>query len=219
VVKNQAAFEAKYGTEFAIANGQYDDDSLSNGGETLKLALGTLAIHEFNFDDDLPWPTASDGDGFSVVLSHTTDNAEMNPLDPLGLGIATNWRPSDATGGSPGKSDPTESLVGPPNTDVDSDGVNALLEHFFGTSDSLPNTNPMSVSVSGGQATLTFPINPFADDVNHFVEYSNDLQEWTLLKNISARSPTSMSYTTQLEAPSKKLFFRIRTRLEIAIPR
>ena len=219
VVKNQAAFEAKYGTEFAIANGQYDDDSLSNGGETLKLALGTLAIHEFNFDDDLPWPTASDGDGFSVVLSHTTDNAEMNPLDPLGLGIATNWRPSDATGGSPGKSDPTESLVEPPNTDVDSDGVNALLEHFFGTSDSLPNTNPMSVSVSGGQATLTFPINPLADDVNHFVEYSNDLQEWTLLKNISARSPTSMSYTTQLEDPSEKLFFRIRTRLEIAIPR
>ena len=157
VVKNQAAFVAKYGGEFTIADGQYDDDSLNNGGETLKLALGTLAIHEFDFDDDLPWPTLSDGNGFSVVLSHTTDNAEMDPLDPLGLGIATNWRTSNASGGSPGKSDPTESLVGAPNADVDSDGVNALLEHFLGTSDFLPNTNPMKVSVFRQSSHLNIP--------------------------------------------------------------
>jgi len=219
VVKNTAAFEAKYGNDLPLAPGQYDDASLSNGGELLKLSLGTLAIHEFAFDDDLPWPTSSDGEGFSLVLSHTDDSAAINLLDPLGHGTASNWRPSHSVDGSPGAAEPTETFTGDANLDRDSDGLDALLEYFFGTLDTVPNKTPIVVTLSGGQASLTFPIHPLADDTRHFVEYSHNLESWFPLDNITARSANTLTYTTNLGSPEQKLFFQVRVQKTNAIPR
>jgi hypothetical protein len=218
VVKNAAAFQAKYGNGIPLAPGEYDDDSLSNGGELLKLSLGTLAIHEFEYNDDYPWPELADGEGYSLILSHVSDQSALTPNDPLGHGLASQWRPSSAIDGSPGESDPTERLVGDPNIDADGDGLDALLEHFFGTSDDTPSA-PMSVTVSGAQASLTFPINPLADDVSHLVEFTSDLENWTILSNLTARTISSMTYTTNLPTPQSKLFFRVRAQQVEAIPR
>ncbi len=218
VAKNSVAFEAKYGSDLPLAPGQYDDDSLSNGGELLKLALGTLAIHEFEYDDDRPWPELADGNGYSLVLSHVTDQSALTPLDPLGHGRSSQWRSSSAIDGSPGASDPTHTLVGDPNIDADADGFDALLEHFFGTSDDAPSS-PMTVTVAGGQASLTFPINPLADDVSHRVEFSNDLENWIILENITGRTISSMTYTTDLATAQSKLYFRVRAQQAEAVPR
>jgi len=219
VVKNRAAFEAKYPGGIAIADGQYDDSSLSNGGETLKLALGTLAIHEFDYDDDSPWNTSADGEGHSLILSHTIDNIGAHPLDPLGHGIATNWRASNVAGGSPGQGDPTDTLAGLPDANLDSDGANALMEHALGTSDSTSNAIPLVVTVVNGEPSLTFPVNSLADDVSYFVETSADLEIWETLPNPSVQTATSRTYTPRLDGPTQKLFFRLKVRQETAIPR
>ncbi len=62
VVKNIAAFEARYGGGLPVA-GEFDGDNLSNSGEQLKLSFGAgIAIHDINeYDDIAPWPAAADG--------------------------------------------------------------------------------------------------------------------------------------------------------------
>ena len=55
VVKNIAAFEARYGTGLPVA-GEFEGNNLSNGGEQLKLSFGAgIAIHDINeYDDKAP---------------------------------------------------------------------------------------------------------------------------------------------------------------------
>ena len=92
VAKNRAAFEARYGSVPRVG-GEYHGN-LSNGGETIVLAVGGQVIAEIRYDDRDPWPTAADGGGFSlepVVLSGT--RFLSNPA---------NWRASLEAGGSPG---------------------------------------------------------------------------------------------------------------------
>src|SRR4029434_820362 len=67
VVKNVAAFTMRYGAGQPIA-GSYGSDSLSNGGEEIKLSYGAgTAIRDFIFSDAAPWPTTADGAGYSLV--------------------------------------------------------------------------------------------------------------------------------------------------------
>jgi hypothetical protein len=65
---------------------------LSNGGERLELSyVGGDPIIAFTYDDEPPWPTGADGDGFSLV-----------PVDPKGdLNSSDNWRLSDINGAGP----------------------------------------------------------------------------------------------------------------------
>ncbi len=93
VVRDIAAFEARYGGGFNIA-GQYAG-SLSNGGERVVLndAVGHV-IADFRYEDD--WYDLTDGLGYSLTLS-----------DPLGTDVAglsdkDAWRISTSAGGSPG---------------------------------------------------------------------------------------------------------------------
>jgi len=220
VVKNRLAFEAKYGPSLPLAAGQYEgniSDSLSNGGELLKLSLGTLAIHEFEYGDNTPWPSITDGDGYSLVLAHPSDNPG-DLLDPLGHGTATNWRASFALGGSPGTSEPTDTFTGLASADLDVDGLDAFLEHALGTSDTVATIHPFGVSVSGDQAHFTFPVNSLADDVRYLVETSNNLDTWLPLGNLTQRTATSMTFSTELETPASKFFFRLRVQQVTAIP-
>ncbi|QDU89254.1 CotH protein [Pirellulimonas nuda] len=91
VVKNIAAFEARYGTGFPIA-GEYSG-KFADSGERVTLADSTgLLIHDFTYSDAAPWPAAADGDGPSLEV-----------IDALGsLSQPTNWRISAADGGTPG---------------------------------------------------------------------------------------------------------------------
>ncbi|NQU25968.1 MAG: lamin tail domain-containing protein, partial [Candidatus Nealsonbacteria bacterium] len=103
VVKNEAAFEARYGTGHNVA-GSYGDENLSNGGEDLRLdgALGQI-IFNFAYNDANEWPGRPDGKGATLVLSDPTavptDNAQLR-TDYLQDG--DNWHSSVGIGGTPG---------------------------------------------------------------------------------------------------------------------
>jgi hypothetical protein len=108
IVRNQAAFEERYGTRFSewIA-GSYstpeNDQKLANEGESIKLVdqwNGTIA--EFEYEDSQGWPLAADGGGHSLV---PLDRAI--PDQPSGsLQYGGNWRASSLIHGSPGMDDP-----------------------------------------------------------------------------------------------------------------
>ncbi|MES2569679.1 MAG: lamin tail domain-containing protein, partial [Verrucomicrobiota bacterium] len=100
IVKNSAAFNLRYGAGKPIAGMWESSDSLSNGGEEVKLSYGAgAAIQAFIYDDATPWPTLADTGGYSLVLK----KPESRP-DPT---VATNWRASFAPGGTPGGDDRT----------------------------------------------------------------------------------------------------------------
>lgn len=95
VVKNLAAFTARYGSGFRIA-GQYTG-SLDNSGETLRLddAMNEKVL-EFTYNDS--WYPITDGPGCSLVIRD--ENAPWDTWD-----ARASWRPSRFDGGSPGATD------------------------------------------------------------------------------------------------------------------
>jgi hypothetical protein len=183
IVKDQAAFAAAYDTAgLNIAPGVFTS-SLSNSGEEIALidATGLVDIQRFQYLDVSPWPTAPDGDGYSLVL--------INPRDSPDHGIGTNWRSSVALGGSPGTSD-AGTFTGDPNADSDGDGLSAFLEHALGSLDGDAGASPESRiqatigSYNGGteqNLTITFRRSLAADDVLLEVQTSEDLVSWSAL--------------------------------------
>ena len=96
VVKDVAAFEARYGPGLPIA-GEYSG-MLANGGERIELldAVGRT-IHSFRYEDS--WYDRTDGQGYSLTI-----------VDPAGADLdawsrRSGWRPSTDVGGSPGAAD------------------------------------------------------------------------------------------------------------------
>ena len=96
VVKDTAAFKAKYGSSLPIA-GQYSG-SLANDGERIELvdAIGTT-IHDFRYEDD--WYTRTDGDGYSLTIVNPS-NPDLETWSQRSV-----WRASTQKNGSPGKGD------------------------------------------------------------------------------------------------------------------
>lgn len=186
VVRNTAAFELRYGADKPVA-GAYAPDNLSNSGEKVKLSFGLgSSIHEFTYMDAAPWPEAADGSGNSMVL--IAPQSRPNHANPL------SWRASSDSG-NPGASD-VEIFAGDPDADADEDGLNALQEHAFGTSEADGNDarTVYSGNISGGHFQLSFDRNPAAEDVVITVEKSSDLVTW-----VSDASLTKMSDVPQVD--------------------
>lgn len=100
IVLNAAAFAAAYPTFTGTILGPFTAGRLSNSGETLKLDDPTgSTVVEFTYGDDFPWPSEADGLGRS--LSFIQPGTSATAADPA------NWRPSLATGGTPGSTDAT----------------------------------------------------------------------------------------------------------------
>ncbi|MEP4078786.1 lamin tail domain-containing protein [Haloferula sp.] len=147
IVRNKEAFEERYASELgsiiygtnSLGESEYSG-KLGNGGEQLVLEdAGGSVIHDFTYDDQAPWPTASDGPGFSLAL--------INPALPIpDHDIATNWAASGRIHGYPGSSSPV-GFVGNPDADDDQDGLNAMVEYALGSSDSNPGDSTVSTSV------------------------------------------------------------------------
>ncbi len=95
VVKDLAAFQAKYGSKLPVV-GEYAG-SLSNGGEHIEMvdATGTI-IERFTYDD---WFKSTDGLGFSLTVR------DPHMVDPNSLDEEEAWRPSTTIDGSPGRDD------------------------------------------------------------------------------------------------------------------
>ncbi len=103
VVKNLAAFTARYGGGLPIA-GQYSGN-LENRGETIRLedAVGEKIL-EFAYDNS--WYPVTDGLGFSLVIVDDTA-----PWDTWGN--KASWRTSGQLGGSPGVNEPSLPVPAP----------------------------------------------------------------------------------------------------------
>jgi hypothetical protein len=123
VVANADAFHARYGSAPTIA-GTFVGN-LSNGGDHLTLDdQDGSTIHDFDYDDADPWPTAADGAGYSLVI--------VNPVGALATWAEpTAWRASQSVGGSPGAADHlTGDLNGDNRVDI---GDLAILQSNLGT--------------------------------------------------------------------------------------
>ena len=194
--------------------GAYAPDSLSNGGENVKLSFGQgSAIHDFVYDDSSPWPEAADGSGPSLVLTLPETRPDH--------GIATNWRAS-SDAGNPGSSDAT-SFSGDPTADENNNGLSALLEYAFGSNDSEPSDpSPVSANInSGGALGLSFPRRLSAEDALISFEKSTDLVTWTPDVTLIKETAIYQGDGTELEtwrlptpAPDgKRCFLRVRVDL------
>lgn len=95
VVKNAAAFAARYGQGYEIA-GEYSG-SLDNGGERIRLrdAAGRSVL-DFEYSDD--WYDVTDGMGFSLTIRDPAVDASQ-------WDSKNAWRASTVIGGSPGFDD------------------------------------------------------------------------------------------------------------------
>ena len=134
VVKNLAAFTARYGSGFNIA-GQYTG-SLENRGERVQLvdARGE-EILDFSYDNN--WYPITDGFGFSLVVAD--ENAEPDAWDSK-----TNWRASGQLGGSPAGSDPAPPAIAPIRVNE------ALSRTDAGPNDAIELYNPTAGTVDLG---------------------------------------------------------------------
>ncbi len=117
LVKNRAAFEARYGSGRPVA-GEYSGQ-FNNAGERVAVVNGSGAtIIDFTYGTTLPWPTTPDGNGVSLEV--------INPKGNLNMPF--NWHPSAVTGGSPGLPNP----VPAPALELDASDPNLLRLWFNG---------------------------------------------------------------------------------------
>jgi len=192
IARNRAGFLSRHpGIAAMLLPGEYgiaDTNKLSNGGELLVLVdPSSHDIRRFTYDDTLPWPTSTDGAGFSMVLIA----ADTNPDHAL----ATNWRSSTAVGGNPGSGD-SDNFSGNPDGDDDGDGLSNFLEYALGINS--PAIEASADPNLAGGLRLTFSRNLAADDVFIEVQSSTDLKSWTTTQSTLIAS-TSQGDGTAIE--------------------
>lgn len=183
LVRNLAAFTERYpsvGSTSII--GEYAG-RLSNDGERILFTAPSGTLHDFVYNDQIPWPTAADGDGPSMIL--------VDPFSVPNHGVGSNWRASLGIGGVPAGSD-SESFASwkaargiiDDLADPDGDQLNNFGEFAMGTAYD---------SHSGPQFPILYPITigpnthigidvrlslAAMDDAELFFELSNDLNTW-----------------------------------------
>lgn len=209
LARNRVAFLSRHpSASAALLPGEYgaaDANKLDNGGEQIVIqdALGG-DIRRFSYDDRLPWPSAPDGGGPSLVLIAP----EMNPDHSL----PANWRPSAVPGGNPGTTD-AASFAGDPNADLDSNGIPDLVDHAL-IGGGLP-----SLSVGTETVGFSFGRNLAADDVSVAIEISTDLSTWSENASIFAElepvylgaGGQQVRYEAQrAELPARRFFIRLQ---------
>ena len=170
LVENIEAFRRRYGPGPRIA-GQYRN-ALSNDGERVTLLDVTgNPIRAFTYNDQLPWPPAADGDGYSLVLQSAGSNPDHD--------LALNWIPSASVHGTPGSHDALP-FTGIPESDHDRDGLPALVEHALGSHDQDPASGPgrFAITRQGPRLFLTHTRNLRSQDTRIAIETSGNLSTW-----------------------------------------
>jgi hypothetical protein len=206
LVKDLFAFRSVFGTEIPVA-GIYDGN-LNDGGEVVTFstaASGGVVIDSFTYDGASPWPQPADGGGYSLTRLLP---ASMSGSSPFA------WRASAATGGSPGA---TDGIVfsGDPLSDLDGDGLSALVEYAMGTNPA-NQTNGMAALVTSfdeeGRLVLTVPHNLLAEDVVCVCETTENFADWLPAELVSRVSDgTSATDTWRCATPGgSRTFIRMR---------
>jgi len=168
IVRDRVAFEAAYGAGLPIVGEFQNDTGLANSGEQLTLlAADGTAIRDFAYDDSLPWPTAADDLGHSLVLINPNTNPDHS--------LPASWRSSTQAGGNPGTGDATV-FGGTPGADENQNGIDDLLDYALGENAKTPLTGFWE----GEGVTVNYIHELAADDFTLRLEFSGDLVEWSL---------------------------------------
>ena len=190
VVKNLAAFKARYGNaaETVVVAGEWDaTDNLSDGGENVRLTYGAGAvIREFVYDDSDPWPESADGEGFSLMLA---DPSQIQ--DPT---KSETWTASTKKHGSLGTEVVGESGfaawksqygITDNNNDDDADGNSAIIEYVTHSNPLSPDPSPVTANLdaSGQYLEITFQWNMGATDASYQFRISSDLNNWQMAES------------------------------------
>jgi hypothetical protein len=214
VVKNQAAFEKRYGKGINIL-GNYGDGNLKNAGELVTLSYGSnTPIRSVFYRDGAPWPSEADGTGRSLEL--------IMPHSRPDHSIPENWRPSNAALGTPGGDDgltfaawgAAHGGVTDPLGDPDGDGLNNVLEYAFlgdplsASSADEPKAEVQELEVDGQKSlyfTLSFRGRTDASDLGYHIQQSSDLAQWKEDGSWVSRQPVGDGTARYLWRASKPL--------------
>jgi hypothetical protein len=164
VIRDTTAFSAAYPTAAPVAPGVFVG-ALDNSGEEITLfAANGTEIFRFIYNDSMG---STDGGGKTLIRQLAVP---PNPTDYT-------WRPSVAAGGNPGTTD-AATFPAIPTDDLDKDGLTALVEYAFGTSDTAftPLTDILEPNGTN-EPNLTSPLEN-ADAVTVQLEWSTDLVMW-----------------------------------------
>ena len=208
-IKHQAAFNIRYGTAARVL-GIYSG-SLNNQGEQIILnANNGTAIRDFVFDDNIPWPEAPDGSGFSLCL--------INPASNPNHALPTSWRGSSSPGGSPGTSSfamwKAANGIATNTEDGDRDGLDALVEYQLGTLPGTPDSNLPLAGTDDGFLTFTLTYRE-TDDSVLTPQTSTELTAWSAagITVVSTTPNPNGTVTVVWKAPASmaaagRLYFR-----------
>ena len=209
LARDRAAFATRYPSAISfLLPGEYgigDANKFANGGEQIVLedALGN-DIRRFTYSDALPWPSAPDGHGPSLVL--------IAPLSNPDHSLPENWRPSSGAVGTPGASD-SRAFTGTADADLDGNGIPDLIDH------ALFNGSAPQLVAADGSVSFQFDQDLAADDVNIEIQMSTNLLFWEDAgTTFSEREPIYLGNGGQqirFEAPVDSLPERIFVRLRV----
>jgi len=183
LVKNLAAFTARYGAlpEGTVV-GEYGGRLSNDGEQVIVRSPGAVQVINLTYNDQLPWPTLSDGNGYSMIFTGSDQND------------GASWSAHAAINGAPGMPDTALVLgyeqwkldngITDDNSDTDGDGLNALAEYATGNDPNIVNLSPVStqglVTVdSNGYLSITYQQGIDVADVIFEIQESNDLETWT----------------------------------------
>ena len=119
--------------------------------EAKSRSRGGVPILDFAYDDAAPWPVEADGTGRSLTL--------LRPGPLANPALASSWRVSVSSGGSPGASDALSSA-----------GYAGLLDYAL--------AQWPAVTIESGYATFTWRERIGADDATITQQLSPDLMQW-----------------------------------------
>ncbi|MGY8648880.1 MAG: CotH kinase family protein, partial [Verrucomicrobiales bacterium] len=240
LVKNIAAFEARYGTTLPVI-GTYPN-SLSNGGEqvVLSFAVNTTLI-DFTYGTLDPWPSSPDGGGYSMIL--------VDPDSAPNHALAASWTAGAIVGGTPGEEEPTSSgydlwlssqfsltQLADPNisgddADPDGDSFSNLLEYAFLTDPLTPpaNGDPISIGIVtlGMESflTLTYPQRTPSRDLTYLPQIGDTLTGWddgpahlAEISNVSQGNGSSLVTVRSLSPISGQSKQFARVKITLATP-
>jgi hypothetical protein len=133
VVKNQAAFGARYGA--ATVAGQYSGN-LDNAGERIQLLdAANEEILDFSYNNS--WYPSTDGLGFSLVISNELAEPDL-------WSHREGWRPNGQLNGAPGQLDPAAPVF--PEIVVNEVLANTALPQVDAIELFNPTANPVNLS-------------------------------------------------------------------------
>ncbi|MFT5187274.1 MAG: hypothetical protein ACI9DF_003669 [Verrucomicrobiales bacterium] len=179
---------------------------LANGGETLKLEdANSNTVLEFRYDDEDNWPAEPDGQGASLELRDLTMRTDLDE--------AASWGASATAGGSPGLGGEPAPPKNNDHQDQDGDGVVALLEEAFGTSDTDPSAGPNALVILRAAGQFTIEVPSVDESITLTLELSEDLQAWLSSEALFTASaePGKMIWTSD-SLPDDSSFRAIRVR-------